>query len=68
MKVAGKSLFLIYEFVAELVAAHGLVLASTAGAGSGGNVSEATLPSMMKLAMCCAVKEGGTSRAVNRAT
>ncbi|CDY31762.1 BnaA04g16980D [Brassica napus] len=52
----------------ELVAAQGLVLASTAVAGSGRTVSEATLPSMMKLAMCCAVKEGGTSRAVNRAT
>ncbi|KAF3494643.1 hypothetical protein DY000_02056949 [Brassica cretica] len=52
----------------ELVAAQGLVLASTAVAGSGRTVSDATLPSMMKLAMCCAVKEGGTSRAVNRAT
>ncbi|CAN7017433.1 unnamed protein product [Brassica rapa subsp. trilocularis] len=52
----------------ELVAAQGLVLASTAVAGSGRTVSEATLPSMMKLAMCCTVKEGGTSRAVNRAT
>ncbi|WZZ80584.1 hypothetical protein YC2023_101156 [Brassica napus] len=49
--VGNKESPMIPEPSRELVAAHGLVLASTAGAGSGGNVSDATLPSMMKLAI-----------------
>uniref|UniRef100_A0A0D2ZQM4 Uncharacterized protein n=3 Tax=Brassica oleracea var. oleracea TaxID=109376 RepID=A0A0D2ZQM4_BRAOL len=45
----------------EMVAAEGLVLASTAPVGSAGDGRGATLPPMMKIAMCCAVKEAGTS-------
>lgn len=52
---------LIHECVAEMVAAEGLVLASTAPVGSAGDGRGATLPPMMKIAMCCAVKEAGTS-------
>ncbi|CAN6842951.1 unnamed protein product, partial [Brassica oleracea] len=58
MVVASEETRMITETNREMVAAEGLVLSSTtAVVTAAGEGRETTLPPMMKLAMCCAVKE-----------